>query len=224
MAHRSVRWQPRSLLLAVALAITACGEPVSTQAVEDSGLGRTPDDPGLALACWDVDEDQCRQAFTEVIRILPADGPPIVAASVVAFGCDNLPCAKGLGRGGAVSVEYANGGGLHAWPVSAAEDGSLTFGDHSTGLPEAFLPESPRMAQRVIDFSFGHCGLSSPIDVDGSFWDPIGQVDSDAPDAINSSIGTFSLVGPADAVFTSRTGFTVHLRRHQGARNLQGCD
>jgi len=208
-----------AFLAAVVLAIAACGEPIPT----GSGSPGEAVGDGVALSCWDVDDPECQRAFAEAVQLLPRDGPPIVAASVVAFGCDNPPCAKGLQRGGSVSVEYANGGGLNGWSISAGADGSLTLGEHTTGLARRFLPASARLAQPSIDFSLGHCGLSSPIDVDGSFWDPVGQVDSDAAFAVNSDTGTFTLVGPDDAEFRSSTGFAVRLRRHEGARNLFGC-
>jgi hypothetical protein len=207
----------RSLVI-LALAVAGCGASTETETPQATASGGD-----IALACWSIDDKECRGALAEASELLGPDHPPIVAASVGAFGCDALPCAIGLARGGSVSIELANGSGLHAWAVWTGPDGSLTFGDRTTGLPEPFRPESPRLTQPVVEFSLGHCGLGSPIDVDGSYWDPVGPVDSNAPDAINSSSGTFSLLSPVDAQFRSRTGFTVNLRRHDGAKNLFGC-
>ena len=206
----------RRLLIAIVLAVGACGSPEPTESL-------SPAD-SIAVACWSVDPAECDLALAGAIGLLPADHPPIVAASVVAFGCDFEPCEAGLRRGGSASIEFANGGGLLGWSVDVAPDGSLIFGNHSTGLPEAYEPQSARLAVPVVEFSLAHCGLSSPIDVDGSFWDPVGPVDSNAIEAINSSDGTFSLVGLNNAQFRSRTGFAVSLRRHVGAKNFFGCD
>jgi len=208
----------RRLLLVLALAVAACGSPAPSESHELSGLD------AVALACWSVDATECDRALSEAAGLLPADHPPIAVASVVAFGCDSEPCEVGLRRGGSVSIEFADGAGLLGWSVEVAPDGSLRFADHTSGLPDPYLPESLRLAAPVVEFSLGHCGLSSPIDVDGSFWDPVGPVDSNAPDAINSSQGTFSLIGPNDAQFRSRMGFVVNLRRHEGAKNFFGCD
>jgi hypothetical protein len=208
----------RRLLFVLALIVAACASPTPNESQEPSGV------ESVALACWSVEPGECDRALTEAAGLLPDDHPPVVAASVVAFGCDAEPCDVGLRRGGSVSIEFENGGGLHGWLVSVLADGSLVFGDHNTGMPEPYLPQSPRMTAPVVDFSLGHCGLSSPIDIDGSFWNPVGPVDSDAPDAINSSDGRFSLVGPNDAQFRSRTGFAFSLRRHQGEKNFSGCD
>jgi hypothetical protein len=208
----------RRFLLAVTILVSACSSPAPSLPQSQAGL------EDVALACWSVEVGACEGALTRAAELLSADHPPIVAASVVAFGCDMEPCAVGLHRGGSASIEFANGGGLLGWSVAVAPDGSLLFGDHTSGLPEPFLPVSARLATPAIDVSLGHCGLGSPIDVDGSFWDPVGAVDSNAAEAINSSEGTFSLVGPNEAQYRSHSGFTVSLRRHEGAKNLFGCD
>ena len=209
----------RRFLLVLALAVAACGSPAPS---ESQALSEPGD---LALACWGIDAAECERALVQASGFLPPDHLPIVAASVQAWGCDEEPCAEvGLRRGGFLSIHYANGGGLEAWTVGTAPDGSLVLDDHASGLPDPFVPESGRVALPAVDFSLGHCGLGSPIDVDGSFWDPVGPVDSNAPDAINSSQGTFSLIGPNDAQFRSRTGFVVNLRRHEGAKDFFGCD
>ena len=73
-------------------------------------------------------------------------------------------------------------------------------------------------------FSLGHCGLWSGIDVGGSWWDPVGQVDGDHPDAINAADGTMAIVDPDHATFTSSGGLTVQLLRRDGEKYLPMCD
>jgi hypothetical protein len=206
----------RSLLFVAAVLLVGCDSaPEPTAGV--------PDVSAVALSCWSVDDGECGRALAAAAGLLPAGHQPIVTASVVAFGCDFQPCGVGLRRGGSVSIEFANGGGLHAWSIAAARDGSLSLGDHSTGLPQPFFPQSQRIARGESAFGIGHCGLSSPIDVDGSFWDPVGRVDSNAPEAIGDSRGTFRLLDADHATYRADTGFTVALRRHAGAKNFQGC-
>jgi len=149
----------------------------------------------------------------------------VAAAQVMAYGCESPPCAPGvLARGqGQVQIEYAGGGGLITWQLQLAGGGGLAFLAPSE-LPggDGFMPSSGRGAP-VAQLSLGHCGLFSPIDFDGSFWDPIGAVDGDAPEAINSASGTIRLLTPVDAEFRAPSGFTLRLRRHQGAKTFQGC-
>ncbi len=79
---------------------------------------------------------------------------------------------------------------------------------------------SPRARARSAS---DHCGLWSGIDAGGSWWDPVGPVDGDHPDAINAADGTLTVLDPDHATFTSRGGLTVQLQRHEGAKYLPLC-
>ena len=80
-------------------------------------------------------------------------------------------------------------------------------------------------------FSLGHCGLSSPIDVDGSFWDPIDGVSASgaeldlANDAemINATSGVILVIGD-EMRFRTASGSVVRFRRHDGAKEFAACD
>jgi hypothetical protein len=63
----------------------------------------------------------------------------------------------------------------------------------------------------------------SGIDIDGSWWDPVGFVDVDHPDAINAANGTFTPHDPNHATFVSDGGFEVSLVRRVGEKQLPGC-
>ncbi len=162
--------------------------------------------------------------FEAALARVPA-GRPVVAARVMAYGCESGPCAPGvLARGqGEVQVEIGDGGGLVAWQLGLGGGSGIAFTGPPIETPGAAEPESNRGAATIAELSLGHCGLFSPIDFDGSFWDPIGQVDGDAPEAINGASGTIRLLGPIDAEFRADSGFSVRLRRHEGAKTLQGC-
>jgi hypothetical protein len=97
-----------------------------------------------------------------------------------------------------------------------------------TILAPASAPIEPATAYR---FSLGHCGLHSPIDVDGSFWDPIDgltaggaplELGSD-PEMINATAGFFVVIGD-EARFRTETGSVVRLERHDGPKEFPGCD
>ena len=72
-------------------------------------------------------------------------------------------------------------------------------------------------------YTLGHCGILSGIDVDGSWWDPVGPVSFDTGEAINPTAGTFSMTDPDHATFVTPGGFSVRLVRHVGAKLLPMC-
>lgn len=79
--------------------------------------------------------------------------------------------------------------------------------------------------------SLGQCGLLSPVDVDGAFWDPIDAVDTagvvvdlrtDA-EMINQTAGVIIVIGD-EALFRTEGGTTVRFDRHAGEKAFPGCD
>lgn len=199
----------------------ACG-PAPTPSPGESTDGLPGD---VALSCWTVGDEECRAIFDAAVARVPAGRPAVVAAQVIAYGCESGPCAPGvLARGqGQVQIEYAAGGGLTSWELTLAGGGGLAFSPPTEAAGGGSQPRSGPAAAPVGEMSLGHCGLHSPFDFDGSFWDPIGPVDGDAAEAINSASGTIRLLGPVDAEFRAPSGFALRLRRHQGAKTFQGC-
>jgi hypothetical protein len=59
--------------------------------------------------------------------------------------------------------------------------------------------------------------------VDGAFWDPVGLVDADHTDAINSAEAVFTLTSSQTATLRTRGGLSLDLIRHDGAKHLPGC-
>jgi hypothetical protein len=80
-------------------------------------------------------------------------------------------------------------------------------------------------------FSLGHCGLLSPIDVDGSLWDaldgttPAGaDLDLDADsEMINATGGVVVVIGD-EMRFRTDSGSVVRFERHVGEKEYPGCD
>ena len=80
-------------------------------------------------------------------------------------------------------------------------------------------------------FNLGHCGLHSPVDIDGSFWDELdgattnGQpldLDEDA-EMINATAGVVVVIGD-EARFRTETGSVVRFARHEGDKGFPGCE
>jgi hypothetical protein len=106
-------------------------------------------------------------------------------------------------------------------PVVARGESSITL-----------LPISPSGA--VIGVAYGydmpHCGISSPIDVDGSFWDAVGVPPNSfevgvPPNSVDfdGQAGTFRLTSHITAEFRRRDGAVLQLVRHDGPKEFLIC-
>jgi hypothetical protein len=92
-------------------------------------------------------------------------------------------------------------------------------------------PSSARLQHgRPYQFSLGHCGLHSPVDADGSFWDPMGgetnggdPIDLSADvEMINATPGVLVVAGDR-ASFRTDSGTVVTFDRHDGDKEFSGC-
>jgi hypothetical protein len=101
---------------------------------------------------------------------------------------------------------------IDSQPVVSRREGRVTV-----------LPISPTGAVVGIAYRYEmpHCGISSPIDVDGSFWDPV-NVPAD-PVQFDGSPGTFRLDTRTTATFTDTNGAILKLVRHVGPKEFGGC-
>jgi hypothetical protein len=86
----------------------------------------------------------------------------------------------------------------------------------------------------IVPYDLGHCGLYSPVDLDGSLWEPIagtdgagGLIDRDDEigQLINGTSGQAILVTPErlDWRSTQGTPVVVVFRRIPGERGYPGC-
>jgi hypothetical protein len=110
------------------------------------------------------------------------------------------------------NVPEAAAEAIASQPVLDRKDGRLTL-----------LPISPTGA--VVGNAYGYrmplCGIRSPIDVDGSFWD---AVDIPAGSAnFDQANGTFLLTSPTTATFTASHGPILQLVRHAGPKEFGLC-
>ena len=86
------------------------------------------------------------------------------------------------------------------------------------------MPISPTGAAIGIPYAYDmpHCGINSPIDVDGSFWDAAGI----PPDAVefDGTQGSFRLLTRDTALFSRNDGRVLQLVRHVGPKAFPYCD
>lgn len=82
------------------------------------------------------------------------------------------------------------------------------------------------------NFQLGHCGLSSPIDFDGSLWDPtlgdsgagVALTQDQHGELINSTTVVLALIDATRAVLVTPSGARILLVRHAGPRPYHLCD
>ena len=202
------------LMLAVMVA-AACGDQVPSIAPS------APIGPIVSSACVGLDAVRCELLQTAVLDQLPGGAAPqyIVASERL---CDG-PCpgaAEGIWLGH-VFVELLDGREPAIFLTEAGPNG-IDWEPVPTALFRA-IPDSPRLNALSTRFTLGHCGLESGVDVDSSFWDPLGALNREHPDAINAAESTFTLSSPVTARLVTDGGLVVDLHRHTGPKYLPGC-
>jgi hypothetical protein len=92
-----------------------------------------------------------------------------------------------------------------------------------TATSRTILPISPTGAEVGVGYAYDmpHCGLGSPIDIDGTFWDAADALPD--PVSFDGLSGTFRLTTSTTATFTSVAGAVLHLVRHVGAKEFHHC-
>ncbi len=185
------------------LTMAACGSPPAPSPPEPVREGPV----AAHVACWSVALPACERIAAEARSAAPEEVRPVILVEV---------------RDGLVAVEGPNGRGRASAPFATAGDGRLEWGAWTVAAVGPVRAGSGPAPGPVVPLTLGHCGLDSPIDVDGALWDPIGAIPAD-PAMINATAGTFRRLGPDSADFVVG-GTRVELRRHEGARMLPGCD
>jgi len=104
-----------------------------------------------------------------------------------------------------------------------------------TDVTALLVPHTPRGELEVgvsRNFTLGHCGLMSPVDVDGSLWDPVGGHngaggplnEQQSGELINETPAVVELTDPNTMVMRTAGGAVITLTRHDGPRNYYLCD
>jgi hypothetical protein len=104
----------------------------------------------------------------------------------------------------------------------AAPDPSVAPPGDPTEHTVTVAPSSARGAEIGVAYAFamGHCGLLSPIDFDGSLWDPLNQEYSVVFDG---ATGTILLTSVDRARFVSDAGDELELARVEGSAPYPLC-
>lgn len=178
----------------------------------------------IPTACVNLGPDDCRRVVAQTAALVP-EGSAVTYIQVGPFGCAaGQGCAASLAERPQGDVTLEAGAGALSYHVTVVGNGAELQLDRQDAFGVLLGPRSqPPVTAGARPFSLGHCGLWSGVDVGGSWWDPVGQVDGDHPDAINAAEGSLTIIDPDHATFTSRGGLTVQLQRHQGDKYLPLC-
>lgn len=84
-------------------------------------------------------------------------------------------------------------------------------------------PASPTGAMLSVDYAYRmpNCGIRGLVDVDGSFWDAVGERDN--PYDYSLAAGMFRLTSSSSATFTEPSREVLHLERHRGPKEFGSC-
>ena len=154
---------------------------------------------------------------------------------VLALLCLAVGVVLGACSANAVPTETA--AGFAGISTSNPRDLPLNFESREEGRPgpnggTVFDPISAPIDEEVAYlFDLGHCGLLSPVDLDGSFWDPLDGVTSSGaeldlagdPEMINAAAGAIVVIGD-EMRFRTALGSVVRFERHEGEKEFPGCD
>jgi hypothetical protein len=178
----------------------------------------------IPTACVGLGADDCRRVVAQLSTIVPA-GSAVTYIQVGPFGCAaGQGCVPSLAERPQGDVTLEAGAGALSYHVTVAGEGAEIRMERQDAFGVLLGPTSqPPVTAGARPYSLGHCGVWSGIDAGGSWWDPVGPVDGDHPDAINAADGTLTVLDPDHATFTSKGGLTVQLVRHEGAKYLPLC-
>ena len=106
-------------------------------------------------------------------------------------------------------------------PTSADESVELT----------AVTPPDELTVGEARNYVLEHCGLVSPVDIDGSFWDPVGGhngrggplTDDQIGDLVNATPTVVILIDEETMEMQTRHGAVITLIRHEGPRRYLFC-
>jgi hypothetical protein len=182
-------------------------------------------DPVTPTACLSLGAEDCQRALGMAATVLTSSDPAPIYVQVGSFFCAaGERCATTLlaRPEGDVLIEFGDGTGINVHLKVAADGTFATTRDE--GFFISVEPSSaPGLAVGATPYTLGHCGIFSGIDHGGTWWDPVGPVDADHTDAINSAAGTLTVTDPLHAAFVTPAGFSVQLLRRVGPKLLPGC-
>ncbi len=204
-------------------AAPSSASPSPSPSPSASPLSGVPDD--LLTACLTLGPQDCERARAFAATTLAAGDLPVRYVQVGPFGCatgDRCPPTLLARPEGDVILEFGDGQGITVH-LKVAPDGTF----EATREPAMGVSVEPASVDGgetgPIQYSLGHCGIFSGIDLDGAWWDPVGSVAMDSGEAVNATPGVLTFTDKDHATFTTPTGFSLQLIRRDGPKLLALC-
>jgi hypothetical protein len=182
-------------------------------------------DPETPTACLTLGPQDCERARALAATTLTAADPPAKYIQVGPFGCsvgERCPPNLVARPEGDVVIEFGDGQGVNVHLKVAADGSFAATRGAAMGVPVAPVSVGP-IPVGPIEFTLGHCGVFSGIDLGGHWWDPVGPLPMDSGDAVNATPGVIVVNDPTHATFTSPGGFALQLLRRDGQKLLPFC-
>jgi hypothetical protein len=219
-----------AVLLLVAIACQAAPPSSTPVPTPSAAVTEMPPEESLITAelargCWGIREPDCGRAMGAAFDALANFESHSYGYATVEFSeCPQNSCPDGFIPGVIVRVllEPTDGSA----PIEAlvrSEGAELVAEAQETGAYFGVEPRSGSVAHNEpFAFTLDHCGIWSGIDADGSFWDPIGQIDRENPDTINSAAGIM-VISSEESATLQTARLRLELVRHQGLKYLPAC-
>ncbi|MEX2547761.1 MAG: hypothetical protein WD830_08230 [Chloroflexota bacterium] len=117
-------------------------------------------------------------------------------------------------------------------PLPQNVSGIPEQGNPNTAVIAAHTPRGELEVGVARTFTLGHCGLMSPIDMDGSLWDPTAAhngaggalTEEHTGELINATPTVVVLIDPNSIELRTPLGAVITLTRHDGPRAYFLCD
>lgn len=197
---------------------------VAPASVAPSAAGQ-PLDPAVPTACLTLGDADCERAREMAASVLAGGDPRVRYVQVGPFGCatgDRCPTTLIARPEGDIVIEFDGDTAINVH-LKVAADGTFDA-TRGEGMGIAVAPTSaPGIPAGPEPFVLGYCGIFSGIDLDGSWWDPVGPVSMNGGEAVNPTPGVITVVDPDRATFVAQTGFAVQLQRRTGSKFLPFC-
>ena len=221
-------------MLAVPLLIAACAAGGASGSPAISGSPRPSASasalPSAALeiptACVTLGTVDCERARALALAELAPNEPQPIYVQVGPFGCadsaERCPTTLAARPEGDVVVEFPGGTGFNVHlKVGAGGAIEATRGE-AMGIAVEPVSEDG-IAPGPQQIELGHCGIYSGIDFGGSWWDPVGPIDSESGESVNAGSGIVTVVDPNHATYLGSGGLSLQLLRRDGPKLLPMC-
>lgn len=205
------------LLLGAVALLGACGPGPESPSPSAAGAGPI-------VACMALPAAECEPLARDVLDVVSQDAPQIVRIEVGPVEKAAQPRQRSLVGAESVIIVLEFAQTSPAWlEVDPRTRPPVVLRTQPSQIEPATPLSAPFGDAGMQPLLLGACGLASGIDFDGSWWDPIGEIDAYAPESSGPTRGAITLTTATTAIFETESGFRINLVRHVGPKWVAGC-